>query len=92
MTRGQAERLMILKAWKSPELRKELLENPKAVIQRETGVDIPDGIEMEALEETTEKLYFVLPLKPAGFEDLSDEELDPSSPTRRNMLEMDMCK
>ena len=52
----------------------------RAVIARETGQELPEGVEIEVLESTPKKLYLVLPLKVESEEmpsdELSNEQLD----------------
>jgi len=52
----------------------------RAVIARETGQELPEGVEIEVLEPTPKKLYLVLPLKVEYEEiitdEISDEELE----------------
>lgn len=54
--------------------RQELLTDPRAAIERELGVSIPDGISIKALEETPGTVYIVVP--PVASGELSDAELD----------------
>jgi hypothetical protein len=60
--------------------KNELISNPKAVIAREIGQELPEGVEIEVLEPTPKKLYLVLPLKVESeeipTEELSDKELE----------------
>ncbi|MEM7554361.1 MAG: NHLP leader peptide family RiPP precursor [Cyanobacteria bacterium P01_A01_bin.84] len=69
---------LITKAWQDENFKKELMSNPKAVIQRETGQEVPDGIKVTILEETPNQVYFVIPNKPNvdSSEELSDEALE----------------
>lgn len=41
----------------------------------EAGMDAPEGVEVEVVESTQEKVYLAVPPKPADGE-LSDEDLD----------------
>jgi hypothetical protein len=54
--------------------RKRLVESPKAVIAEEFGVELPDELKVEVLQESVSKLYIVLPQPPVEGE-LGDEEL-----------------
>jgi len=63
-TRDEFESRLILKAWENEDFRKEFLANPKKVLEQETGQKVPEGIEVCALEETGNKIYFVMPRKP----------------------------
>ncbi len=60
---------------KDESLRKELIADPKAVFQRELGVEYDPGREIKVLEETKDVGYIVLPYVPPS-DHLSQEELD----------------
>jgi hypothetical protein len=74
------EALLISKAMADEAFKSELISNPKAVIAREIGQELPEGVEIEVLESTPKKLYLVLPLKVESeeipTEELSDKELE----------------
>ena len=74
------EALLISKAMADEAFKSELISNPKAVIAREIGQELPEGVEIEVLESTPKKLYLVLPLKVESEEmpsdELSDKELE----------------
>jgi len=74
------EALLISKAMADEAFKRELISNPKAVIAREIGQELPEGVEIEVLESTPKKLYLVLPLKVESEEiptkELSDKELE----------------
>ena len=63
--RDEFESKLILKAWENEDFRKEFLANPKKVLERETGQKVPESVEIRALEEAGNKIYFLLPRKPA---------------------------
>lgn len=52
---------VITKSWTDQAFKQELLANPKAVIEKEFGKNIPEGVEIHVLEETTNILYLILP-------------------------------
>jgi hypothetical protein len=74
------EALLISKAMADEAFKSELISNPKAVIAREIGEELPEDVEIEVLEPTQKKLYLVLPLKVESGEmpsdELSNEQLD----------------
>src|SRR5512136_869182 len=74
-TREFVEGELATKAWKDEAFMKALKANPKATIAKEYGVQIPDNVEVEVIEETPNKLYLRLPPNPASME-LSDEQLE----------------
>lgn len=82
-TRRDLEVAIVKKAWDDSAYRERLLQNPKGVFQEELavleeGAQLPDTLEVQVLEETSNKLYLVIPRAPSGIEmgELSDEELE----------------
>lgn len=68
---------LIRKLWNDENLKNEFKSNPKAVLERELGVKVPDDYNMEVLEETKDKHYFVIPVNPAAIgSKLDDAELE----------------
>jgi hypothetical protein len=74
-SRESVEGELAVKAWKDEAFMKALKADPKAVINKEYGVKIPDNVNVEVIEETASKLYLRLPPNPADLE-LSDEQLE----------------
>ena len=57
------------------DLRQSLKANPEETLRRE-GVDLPEGVTVEVVESTPEKIYFAMPPKAEhGEDELSDREL-----------------
>lgn len=52
---------VITKSWTDQAFKQDLLANPKAVIEKEFAKNIPEGLEIQVLEETTNILYLILP-------------------------------
>ncbi|MBO3458657.1 NHLP leader peptide family RiPP precursor [Aetokthonos hydrillicola Thurmond2011] len=76
-TRREIEAHIIAQAWKDNAYKQELLNNSKTVIEQEFGVQIPDDIKVNVLEENPTTLYFVLPVRPEiSGQELSDEQLE----------------
>lgn len=79
-TRFDFERKLIERAWEDEAFKQELLSNPKAVYARESGQEIPKDLEIEVVQETSNKAYLVLPNNPESVitaeEELSDEALE----------------
>jgi hypothetical protein len=68
---------VIDRATRDSAFRQELLQNPKETVERELGVNIPPGIELRVVEETSSTLYLVLPPQAmAAGQELSDRELE----------------
>ena len=77
-TRKDFEMRLIAKAWTDEAFRQQLLSNPKAVVEQEFGEQLPEGINVEIIQEPANTLYIVLPAMPesGGSEELNDEELE----------------
>jgi len=74
LNREQIESTLIQKAWADEGFKKELLSNPKDVLIKEGIVSsLPEGFEINVVEESAKSLYLVIPLNP---ENLPDEALD----------------
>ena len=74
---------VIAKAWADPAFKERLKGNPKRVLT-EMGVETPEGVEIEVMENTAEKTYLTLPTPPLR-EFLSYEEIDMVSSSGRAM-------
>jgi len=76
--RQQLEQQLIEKAMKDQSFRKQLVENPGAEIEAETGWKIPETVRITVLEEDPQTVYLVLPdaLGMSGQNELTDEELN----------------
>jgi hypothetical protein len=75
--RRDIEARIIAKAWKDEAYKQELLTNPKAVIEREFEIQLPEEVSIQIREENPTSLYFVLPILPdvPGYE-LNEAELE----------------
>jgi hypothetical protein len=76
--RKQLEEKLIAKTMKDETFRKSLLENPKAAIEEETGIKLPEAINLKVVEENPSTFYLVLPPKinPGTEDELSEAELE----------------
>lgn len=70
---------IIVKAMKEETFRQELLSNPKAAIERELGITLPQGVTIAVHQDTPTTLHLVLPMMAPGDGDevveLSDADL-----------------
>ena len=69
---------LVVKALKDESFRKQLLANPKAVVEKEMGKleegsKLPSALEVKVIEQPANALYLVLPTMS---EELSDDALD----------------
>ena len=61
------------KAWSDPAYKARLMADPAGVL-KEAGVELPKGMKVKAVENTSDTLHFILPAPPADGE-LSEESL-----------------
>lgn len=73
--RKSAEAHLVGKAQQDSEFRKELIRNPKPIIEKELGVKLPSDFDVKVFEETSKSLYLVIPVKTEQGE-LSDQLLE----------------
>lgn len=66
-------REIIARAWADEGFKRRLLEDPAGTMKGE-GMEIPDGVEIRAVENTDRLFHLVLPPIPAASE-LTDDDL-----------------
>jgi hypothetical protein len=79
-TRRDIEVQIIARAWKDPKFAEELRRDPTGVVSREMsamrpGAKLPPGLSIKVLEETPDTMYVVVPPRPRGVDELSEDEL-----------------
>jgi len=76
--RAEMERRLIQRSLEDEDFRRRLLEDPKSAVELELGTQLPEGVEVRAVEETANTIYLVLPSdSPIGEDDeLSERELE----------------
>ena len=76
-TRQALEAQLIDRAMKDETFRQELLRDPKGVVTRELGIQLPEHIDVQVLQESPSMVYLVLPppAQSAGAE-LSEKQLE----------------
>lgn len=60
--------------YKSPEYRARVVREPRPVL-RQLGLEVPENVAIRVWDTTAETRYIVLPLRPAGTEGWSEDEL-----------------
>jgi nitrile hydratase subunit alpha len=70
--------------YKSREYRSRAVREPRAVLA-EFGTELPEGVAVHVHDSTADLRYLVLPMRPAGTEAMSEEELA-SLATRDTMI------
>jgi hypothetical protein len=75
-TRGQLSDKIVEQVQSNPKYREELLKNPRALMSKQLGTDIPANVKITVLQETPETYYVVLPYSPQEGQELDDSELE----------------
>jgi hypothetical protein len=60
--------------WKDEALKARFMSEPKAVLA-EYGMDVPDGMDVNVVENSDNCVHITMPVASGGHQDLSDEEL-----------------
>jgi nitrile hydratase subunit alpha len=60
--------------YKSREYRSRTVREPRAVLA-EFGTELPDSVEVRVLDSTADCRFLVLPVRPAGTENMTEEQL-----------------
>ena len=60
--------------WKDEALKQRFMADPKTVLA-EYGMDVPDGMAVNVVENTDNTVHITMPAPPSGHQDLSDDEL-----------------
>ena len=60
--------------WKDDELKARFMKDPIAVLA-EHGIDIPENLNVNVVENTDKCVHITLPQAPGDISELSDEEL-----------------
>ena len=60
--------------WKDDALKQRFMSDPKQVLA-EYGMDVPDGMDVNVVENSDNTVHITMPMAPDGHHDLSDEEL-----------------
>ena len=60
--------------WKDEALKQRFMDDPKTVLA-EYGMDVPDGMTVNVVENADNTVHITMPAPPSGHQDLSDEEL-----------------
>jgi hypothetical protein len=60
--------------WKDEALKQRFMADPKTVLA-EYGMDVPDGMAVNVVENADNTVHITMPAPPSGGKDLSDDEL-----------------
>lgn len=75
-TRGQLMDKIAEQAQKSPKYFDQLMKDPRSLMAKQLGTDIPASINVKVLQETPDTYYVVLPYAPKEGAELSDADLE----------------
>jgi hypothetical protein len=64
---------IVARAWADEGFKSRLLADPAAVL-RESGLEVPPGVQVQVGEDTDQVFHLILPQKPRD-EELTDQEL-----------------
>ncbi len=76
VTKQEMISLMYEFALNDPSYRESLKKNPKKVLEKQMGRDFPESLKVEAVQESADKLYLVVPYVPEAGDELSDSDLE----------------
>jgi len=76
--RAEVERRLVERSLEDDSFRQRLLEDPRAAVEEELGIQLPAEVQVSVVEETADTIYLVLPSVSAAGEagELSDRELE----------------
>jgi hypothetical protein len=75
-TRRDLETALIEKCWKDPDFKKQVMSDPKGMLERHTGQKLPTQLKILIHEEDANTLHFSLPPAPSNLTELSDLDLE----------------
>jgi nitrile hydratase subunit alpha len=61
--------------YKEPAYRSRIVKEPRKVLREDFGYELPDSVEVRVWDSSSEMRYWVLPVRPAGTDALSEAEL-----------------
>ena len=76
LTKRDVETALIEKCWKDPEFKREVVKDPKGMLERHIGQKLPADLKIFIHEEDASTLHFSLPPAPSNTAELSDEDLE----------------
>ena len=61
--------------YKEPAYRSRIVKEPRKVLREDFGYELSDSVEVRVWDSSSEMRYWVLPVRPAGTDSLSEAEL-----------------
>lgn len=74
--RHELETLIIERAWKHPDFRREFVADPKGTFEKYAGQKLPENLKISVHEEDAATMHITIPVAPANLSELSDEDLE----------------
>ncbi len=75
-TRGQLYDKIADQASKNARYREALLKDPRTLMSKQLGTNIPPSMKIKVIEETPDTYYVVLPYAPKEGQELDDADLE----------------
>lgn len=63
-SRKELEKTLILKAWKDPEFKAQLEEDPKSVLEVIIGKELPEVVRVHVHIEDQNNIHLIIPARP----------------------------
>ena len=76
LNRHDLETMIVERAWKHPEFRREFVGNPKGTIEKYSGQKLPENVKIEVHEEDAHTMHMTIPVPPQNLSELSDADLE----------------
>lgn len=73
-SRGELQDVIAKNAANDDDYREALLENPKKILEKHLGQELPDWLNVNVVEEKADTIYLIAPHVPG--DELSDEDLE----------------
>ena len=76
LSRGELNDLIAKFAGEDAGYRQAVLDNPKSVIEQQTGSTLPDSMNVKVVQESSDTVYLVLPHQTEEGAELDDADLE----------------
>jgi hypothetical protein len=75
-SRSEIEEIIVKQALGSKEYRAQLIANPRDMVERQIGQQLPESIIVQVVQEAANKILIKLPHVVSEGDELADEELE----------------
>jgi hypothetical protein len=76
MTRGEMQDVLNKFAASNPQYRSALMKNPRAIVEKQFNMTLPDNVAVKAVAEDANTLYVIVPHAVASGAELDDADLE----------------